>query len=345
MSGAYTHITLENELKEPMRLEDIPGFPEQAIVSVLDYFKFCELGAVSPDYPYLALDDKGAPPWADAMHYTRTGGMILAGIRLLRDMGGEAQQKGLAWLLGYSAHVATDMTIHPVVEKKVGPYESNKSGHRVCEMNQDTHIFQRLNLGDIGLADHLGSGIGRCSDPDNADILDLDVHDLWENMLREVYADDFDTNPPDIHKWHSRFKSIVSNISKMGNILMPLARHVAADKGLIYPLKDEIDLQYIENLETPILPMHFDDIFALAIKNVEWMWRLVARGVLENDDECFEKIGNWNLDTGRDESGELVFWQEWRLPKPGHDDEPEPSDDAPEEESGGFFGKVKKLFR
>ena len=39
----------------------------------------------------------------------------------------DAQQKGLAWLLGYCAHVATDVTIHPVVEMKVGPYDENKN--------------------------------------------------------------------------------------------------------------------------------------------------------------------------------------------------------------------------
>jgi len=50
MPGAYAHITMVNKLKEPQRLERIPGFPHDAIAAVLKYFKFCELGAVSPDY-------------------------------------------------------------------------------------------------------------------------------------------------------------------------------------------------------------------------------------------------------------------------------------------------------
>ncbi len=310
MSGAYTHITLENELKEPMRLEAIPGFPEDAIIAILDFFKFCELGAVSPDYPYLALDDSSAPPWADAMHYTRTGEMIHAGVRHLREMEGEAQQKGLAFLLGYSAHVVTDVTIHPVVEMKVGPYHENKTDHRVCEMNQDVYIFQRLNLGDIGLAGHLDSGIGLCGAPDDPDQLDPDVLGLWENMLRDVYPDDSEENPPNISKWHRRFKLLVGDIAGQGDMLLPLARHVASGKGLIYPLKDEIDLQYIEDLETPEGSIHFDDLFDKAVVNIEGVWTMVARGVLEGDDECFEKIGNWNLDTGRDEDEQLIFWEE-----------------------------------
>jgi hypothetical protein len=310
MSGAYTHITLENEMKEPMRLEAIPGFPEDAIISVLDYFKFCELGAVSPDYPYLALDDPGAAVWADQMHYTRTGEMIHAGIRHLREMEGEAQQKGLAWLLGYAAHVATDVTIHPVVEKKVGPYHENQSGHRICEMNQDVYIFQRLNLGDIGLSDHLDSGIARCGDPDDPDQLDPDVTNLWQNMLQDVYPDEFESNPPDIHKWHRRFKLVVGEIASSGNVLLPLARHVASGMGLVYPLADEVDMQYIEDLETPEGTIHFDDLFDKAVQGVEYVWGLVASGVLAGDDEYLEKIGNWNLDTGRDEDDQLVFWEE-----------------------------------
>jgi len=45
----------------------------------LQYSKFCGLGSVSPDYPYLALGDGGAKRWADIMHYTRTGEVIHAG--------------------------------------------------------------------------------------------------------------------------------------------------------------------------------------------------------------------------------------------------------------------------
>jgi len=309
MSGGYTHITLENEMREPMRLEAIPGFIEDGIVTVLDYFKFCELGSVSPDYPYLAMDDFGASEWADSMHYIRTGEMIHSGVRHLREMDGEARQKGLAWLLGYAAHVATDVTIHPVVEKKVGPYHENKKGHRVCEMNQDAYIFQRLNIGDIGLANHLDSGIARCDNPDDPDQLDPDVRELWKKMLRDVYPDQFESNPPDIDKWHQRFKFVVGEIAGADNILMPFARHVASGMGLIYPTAEDVDMQYIENLGTPEGTMHFDDIFNRAIKNVEKVWAIVVRGVLAND-ESYLKIGNWNLDTGRNENGKLVFWRE-----------------------------------
>jgi hypothetical protein len=309
MSGAYTHLTLENVMKEPSRLEAIQGFPEEAIISALDYFKFCELGAVSPDYPYLVVGDSGAAAWADAMHYTQTGQMIHAGIRHLRQMDGEAQKKGLAWLLGYTAHVVTDMTIHPVVNRKIGHYAENKTAHRVCEMNQDVYIFQRLNLGDIVLAEHLNSGIGRCSDLSNPDVLDQTVLELWQSMLQENYPKEYVTNPPDINKWHKMFKLMVGGIADEGDHLWAWARHVAAGCGLVYPKKTEIDMQYVENLDTPWSRMHFDEIFDLAIKNVEGVWLWVAKGVLKNDETYREKIVNGNLDTGEDTAGQLVFWK------------------------------------
>jgi len=94
------------------------------------------LGAVNPDYPYLALGDSGAAAWADEMHYNHTVAMMHSGIKHIHDISdNNARGKCIAWLLGYAAHVTTDVTIHPIVQLKVGPYEQNKKGHRVCEMN------------------------------------------------------------------------------------------------------------------------------------------------------------------------------------------------------------------
>lgn len=306
MPGTYAHLAVVNHLREPARLEAIPGFPTAAIPMILDQFRFCELGAVSPDYPYLSVRDKGAAKWADLMHYERTGEMIKVGVRMLRDTNGDAQTKGLAWLLGYSAHVATDVTIHPVVELKVGVYARNKTKHRVCEMNQDTHIFQRLNLGDIGLSEHLKSGIARCGDGQG---LDPVVKQLWDKMFEEVHSQEFQVNRPDTGKWHRFFLLMVDKIAEEGNHLLPLARHLAANvAGLTYPSLEDIDQQYITNLAVPSGHMNYDDIFDRAIANVGRVWQLVASGVLNRDDAYSAGIGDWNLDTGRDINSNLVFW-------------------------------------
>ena len=58
-------------------------------------------------------------------------------------MEGEEKRKRLAWLFGYAAHVTMDVTIHPIVELKVGPYAENKRAHRVCEMHQDEQMARK----------------------------------------------------------------------------------------------------------------------------------------------------------------------------------------------------------
>ena len=308
MPGAFAHMTLVNMLREPDRLEAIPSFPERAIPTVLDYFKYCELGAVSPDYPYLSVGDSDAAKWADLMHYESTGDVIKRAIEGVRGTAGETQRKSLAWLLGYSAHVAMDVTIHPVIELKVGPYHGNEQEHRICEMNQDTFIFQRLNLGDIGLSEHLDSGVSACSSEENPSDLDSDIIDVWANALSAVHPEEFASNFPDINHWHSQFKFMVDNVAEEGNKLFPLARHVAAGQGLTYPSVENVADQYISALDTPDGEMNYDDIFNMAVENVSRVWAWVASGVLLESDEYVNNIGNWNLDTGRDETGTLVFW-------------------------------------
>lgn len=308
MPGAYAHITLVNELREPQRLEGIPGFSDDAITSVLDYFKFCELGAVSPDYPYLAIGDNNAAKWADLMHYVNTCDMIKIGIKHIRRLrNDDKKRKAFAWLLGYAAHVATDVTIHPVVELKVGPYAQNKTAHRTCEMNQDTYIFQRLNLGQIGVSEHLDSGICACGEA-NSNRLDPVISSLWASMLKVNYPDEFNINPPDIDKWHQRFKRMVDEIGEEGNRLMPIARHLAVDCGLTYPSYNEIDQQYIKSLKVPGGQMDYNVIFDKAIDSVASVWSLVAKGVFDPNGTDLAWVGQWNLDTGKDAGGKYVFW-------------------------------------
>ena len=111
MPGAYAHLTLVNLIREPARLES-RGFTPDAITAVLDYFRFCELGAVSPDYPYLAIAHPAACEWADRMHYQKTGEVVKAGVGLVRKLEDASRQKAFSWLLGYASHVVTDVTIH-----------------------------------------------------------------------------------------------------------------------------------------------------------------------------------------------------------------------------------------
>jgi hypothetical protein len=310
LPAAYAHITLVNVLQEPQRLESIPGFPTAAISALLEYAKFCELGAVSPDYPYLAILSTRAKQWANMMHKEHTGYMIQTGARMLQRMTGEPKRKGLSWLLGYASHVIADATIHPIIEMKVGVYDRNKRPHRICEMHQDAYIFPKiLNLGEIGLSEHLDSGIARCSDRVEVERLDRDIAHLWQEMLRAVYPSLILVNPPDLDKWHGWFRVSIDKIAEEGNRLLPIARHVAADiVGLEYPAMHEVESDYIEDLETPYGRMNYNDLFGATIENISRGWRDIAQVAMGSDPSQLAWIGNWDLDSGRNEEGVLVLW-------------------------------------
>lgn len=309
MPGAYAHITLVNEASEPVFLEE-RAVPFAAINALGKKLGYAELGAVSPDYPYLALGDRASKEWADAMHYVRTGKMIHAGIHFLREFRGQDRDKGLAWLLGYTAHVVTDVTIHPVVEMKVGPYHGHEKAHRICEMHQDAYIYQRMNLGGIQRAEHLDSGISRCCRSANRDELDEVIAAMWARMIEEVHPAEFASNRPDFNKWLKGFRFAVDKVAEEGGRLWPIARHVAIDVlGLAYPPEGDIDrAKYIDGLDTPLGKKDYDTVFDEAKENVAELWRYVASGVLEGTEDYLVKVGDWDLDTGKDDGGRLAFW-------------------------------------
>jgi hypothetical protein len=83
----------------------------------------------------------------------------------------------------------TDVTIHSVIELKAGKYQKNVDKHRICEMHQDAHIFQRLNLGETGLAKYLESGICGCCDAQGGGKLDPAIKSTWQSMLEACYTE------------------------------------------------------------------------------------------------------------------------------------------------------------
>ena len=245
------------------------------------------------------------------MHYVRTGEMIHSGIRLLKKLTGEDQNRAFVWLLGYSSHVVADVTIHPIVELKVGEYETNKTAHRTCEMNQDAYIYaQRINKSGIAVSQHLKSGIGFCGDVHNPGNLDMVIATFWTDMLKEVYPDDFVANPPNVHEWHRGFQRIVDSLSAASGRLFPFARHVAANVGLTYPDTSEVDPQFINGLKTPEEIMDYNLIFDAAVENTKSVWELIASGVFHNDTAYQSKIGDWNLDTDKDKNDQFGFWRQ-----------------------------------
>jgi len=308
MPGAYAHFTVVNLAREPARLEAGPGLPPMAALALGRWFRYCELGAVSPDAPYLVVGNANAAAWADRMHYEHTGDMIKAGIERIIGMTGNARDKALAWLFGYAAHVITDTTIHPVVELKVGPYAQNKTAHRRCEMHQDAYIFQRLDLGGVGVGDYLQSGLEQCGPADGS--LDAIIAETWQHMLSHCHPEAYANSPPEIERWYRGFERGLS-LGSDGCHLMPIARHVAVGCGLTYPLVSEIDNRaYVCALETPHGLLTYDEVFAKALDHVIEGWHLIGEAVFAQSTVYNTAFGDWNLDTGRDPSGKLALWAE-----------------------------------
>lgn len=308
MAGAYAHLTLVNQARETARLESA-GLPDAAIAALLAHFKYCELGAVSPDYPYLCLENT-QHPWADHMHYQHVGLTVTSGARAVLELTGDEREKAFVWLLGYAAHVVTDMSIHPIVELKVGPYAANKTAHRICEMHQDAYIFQRLDLGEIGVAEYLAQGIADCCAPEHAKALDPTVTALWRKMLQTAHAQAFAQLAPDFNAWHHGFNVMVNKIAEEGNHLLPISRHVAVSLGLTYPSLKTLDPQYLVNLKTPLGRQSYDQVFDFALNNVLAMWKQLADFVFSDITAPVISLASqeWDLDTGRNQENSYVYW-------------------------------------
>ena len=313
MPGPYAHITLLHELMRPGTPESIFS-PSSGFQTALETnFHYAALGAVSPDYPNLARRDDTAAWWADAMHCGRAGEMIASGVRRVCGTTGTVRDKQLAWLLGFCAHVVTDMTIHPVVQTKVGLYAENQRQHRVCEMNQDSYIYRRMNLGEIGGSDSFARSVARCSATGDGTFLDYDIATLWEGMLEDLYPQQFVKYPPVTASWHREFVATASDCREGEVRLFPLARVIATKMELSYPAYEAVDRQYIEEQVVPSESpqrLHYDEIFDHAVENVAEMWRLVEQAICSDNPACLPLFEEWNLDTGRDGHDTLVFWQQ-----------------------------------
>jgi len=306
MPGAYAHLTMTALLNSPNALAGLGGLSKQDLGPLLMYSKFFELGAISPDYPYLSVVSSSAKAWAEAMHHQHTGDRLKAGIQFVQKMSGPEKYKALAWLLGFTSHIIADVTVHPVVGLKVGPYEGNEKAHRTCEMHQDVFIYTKMDVGSIYSGNFLKDGIAACTAPNNLDRLDPTICKVWRYMLKTADGELYQKNRPKFHEWHRWFKSLLAT-SAPGRFFA-WSRHMAIGDSLLYPVTP--DVSYIENMQTPDGDsMSYLRIFQKAQDNVREYWAIVARACLVGDEAELPRIKNWSLDTGKDEGGTLTFWE------------------------------------
>jgi Zinc dependent phospholipase C len=292
MSGPYAHITLVH-MFAGSKVDAIPDFPEEAKQAYLNYLRFSAFGSISPDYPCFSLSERS---WADIMHQVPPGEMNQSAAKKLKNMGGQKKQKCFAWFLGYMAHVATDLTIHPVVQKVASGFPL----HSICEIHQDVWIFDRLHIGEIHRANVL-SGINGCFSRGNGYELDPDIDAFWSDLLQEVYPAHWNNSRPHFSEWHKSFGLVVDNILS-GNMTL-FGRHTMDG---IYPDRTHINDTYIKKLPVPIDgSQDYNQIFDRAIESTEKLWSDVAKAVFQDNNQL---SGNWSLDTGLNQANQLVFW-------------------------------------
>jgi hypothetical protein len=77
---------------------------------------------------------------------------------------------------------------------------------------------------------------------------------------------------------------------------------------MTYPEVGKIDKTFILGLKVPGGQMDYDEIFDRAVENVKTIWSLIWKGVFAGDKDFETKLGKWDLDTGRDDMKNLVFW-------------------------------------
>jgi hypothetical protein len=295
---------------------------EIALYAVTKNKNFCELGSVSPDLPYLDFLNANSKGWANVMHYWKTSDIIRSGVLYFADKNLEVRDdnvlRALAWFFGYAAHVATDLTVHPVLAASGYPYATNPTGHRLCELNQDAYIFRKLNGEDPDDVRYIENcGIGSCNDPNDPEKLHPAVRKLWLNCLSfisppEVRMENGVAGPvscptPDV--WFADYTKRVGEFVERGGGFVLLFRDILEKAGACLPESGEVDMKYITNLKTPTnQTVDYDTVFAMTLANVRKTWLELVSTLAAPDQNVFA-LKNADLDTGEaDDDKKQVFF-------------------------------------
>ena len=276
------------------------------------FSRYIHLGSAAPDYPYLdAPIEHDQKLWADHMHYHHTGDFLKCmAEKLVHDYSSGISRDDFiipfCWILGYVSHVTADLVVHPVVQRIVGEYTGHEPEHKECEMIQDAYIYHELTGRDIEDS-VLIEELENFSDPEGGDDISPIIKELWDDLFERYFPDEYTYVPPRIHAWHDKFTSLLKErgwLQKFGRFF-----------GVTYERFAEtsrIDKSYYLNrIHSPFgTQCSYDEVFNKAVNRVSERWELLALAMAGNDPKIFTgKILNYNLDDGKDEREQLVFWQ------------------------------------
>jgi hypothetical protein len=145
---------------------------------------------------------------------------------------------------GYSAHVATDLTVHPVLAASGLSYATNPTGHRYCELNQDAYIFRKINGEDTGDIRYIENcGLSSCRDPNADDKLHPAIRELWLHCLSKVSLSDVHikngsigpTSEPTPDVWFHDYTKRVGEFVEQGGGFVLFFRDILESKGVCLP--------------------------------------------------------------------------------------------------------------
>lgn len=308
MAGAFTHFILCDVAKRNRRAL---GAKLHRLLN--KYSEFLFVGAASPDLPYLSI--RGDVNWADVMHYENTNGTVIRGHTALKQRWAsrtEAEEATLAWFLGYVSHLVADATIHPIVQAIVGPYEDHKEEHRICEMTQDSLIYNEKKNTDIAYAE-FSSILKFCRESQ----LFEGTLDFWKDQASNVYPGKADEPHPTL--WYTTYSEAI-DAAEGGSTFVALFRHIGSSYAdYVYKPKAEIIQDYPERYRKyfaeVMLPdgrtgAFSTDGFDRAAGNIVAVWTALFAG-LTSEVAVASLIRNWNLDTGVDmdsANSETTYW-------------------------------------
>jgi hypothetical protein len=323
MAGAFAHTMVADSLcEEPDFLANAGRIGEIAGYAVGEFQNFCELGAVSPDLPYLDLLHANSKGWANVMHYWRTSDIIRSGVSYFanKDLGAQDDDmlRSLAWLFGYSAHVATDLTVHAVLMASGYPYATNPTGHRCCELNQDAYIFKKVKGADASDVHYIENcGIDSSAGPGDPAKLLPAIRDLWLSSLScitpsEVHNANGEPGPtaaPTPDSWFADYTKRLGEFVEQGGGFMLFFREISVAEGLCLPKSGQVDMKYVTDLKTPTnQATNYDEVFAMTLANVKKTWLELCAALAARDQSVFA-LKNADLDTGEaDDDKQQIFF-------------------------------------
>ncbi len=308
MAGAFTHFILCDQAKS--KRSEL-GLELWQLLN--RHYRFLFLGAASPDLPYLSLK-LGSINWADVMHYEKTNSIVESGYTELKNIlvsKRPSDEVKFVWLMGYVSHLIADATIHPVVEAIVGPYKENKDEHRLCEMTEDSIIYNIYKKTEIRYSE-FSEMVKFCDESRYFD----ELMDFWGELILSNYQEKNEESHPTL--WFTTYGEAI-DAAEGGSEFVALFRHIGLGVNLIYKTSEEIEKdypqdysKYFKEVKLPGASMGpFKEMaFEKAMNNVINAWRKLYDG-LKSEIVVAQILKNWNLDTGVDmgsSEGEVTYW-------------------------------------